>query len=331
MGWKVRISIQYSRRSYLVALIMVGGAVVAFLGFLVWGQAEVTAGVQSPSVPQAPEVASTGMRQYYLTQDIQIDGNEALAACAEGYHMASIWEIVDPSNLRYNVNLGRTQADSGFGAISEFEGWVRTGYNNDISNVAGQGNCAVWSSDSGSAYGTSAYLPAAWTGTVPNLHVWKTNAWSCDTQMPVWCVADEVDSAGTCSLPQPLLTCGQQVSGDTTGRASHIDIYGCVGWDESGPDVLYSLDLPATFAPYTVTATLSDLSVDLDVFILPTDGCYPGECLAYDDLSAHTSGVAGGTYYIAVDGYSGNAGSYTLSVDCGYRKVFAPLVLRDYE
>jgi hypothetical protein len=242
--------------------------------------------------------------------------------------MASIWEILNPSNLRYNVSLGHTQPDSGFGP-TWFEGWVRTGYSRDTGNIAGQGNCAVWSSDSNSAYGTSAYLPNNWKTMMPDLYVWETNAWQCDTRMPVWCVADEADTVGTCSIPQPI-TCGQQVRGDTTGRASHIGDYGCSAWDESGPDVIYSLDLPTTFAPYDVTATLSDLSTDLDVFILPGDGCYQGQCLAYDNLSASATGLSGGTYFIAVDGYSGDVGSYTLSVGCDFWQVFLPVTLRNY-
>jgi hypothetical protein len=162
------------------------------------------------------------------------------------------------------------------------------------------------------------------------MFVWDVGVRACSDTAPVWCVADEVDTVGTCSIPQPLIACGQEVSGDTTGRASHIGGYDCTIWDESGPEVIYSLDLPTAFVPYTITATLSDLSVDLDVFILPSDGCYGGQCLSYDNVSATASGLAGGTYYIAVDGYTGAAGSYTLSVECGYRKVFAPLVLRGY-
>jgi hypothetical protein len=46
--------------------------------------------------------------------------------------MASMWEISDPSNLRYDTQLGVTTADSGFGppagtSFVAFFGWVRTG------------------------------------------------------------------------------------------------------------------------------------------------------------------------------------------------------------
>ena len=45
-----------------------------------------------------------GSREFYLTQLRHLAG-EATTACA-GFHMASMWEILDPSNLRYNTNLG---------------------------------------------------------------------------------------------------------------------------------------------------------------------------------------------------------------------------------
>ena len=68
-------------------------------------------------------------KSYYVTKTSH-DGSEALTACAEGYHMASLWEIFDTSNLRYDTQLGATAQDSGLGppSISGLsEGWIRTG------------------------------------------------------------------------------------------------------------------------------------------------------------------------------------------------------------
>jgi hypothetical protein len=65
-------------------------------------------------------------RAFYLTQT-QHTGGEALTACAAGYHMASLWEIFDPSNLRYESDLGRKNDDSGFGPPTGEVGWIRTG------------------------------------------------------------------------------------------------------------------------------------------------------------------------------------------------------------
>jgi hypothetical protein len=331
---KVSVRVRYGPRSGVMALLTVAVLVTAFLGYLVLRPKGAAAGAQAIEM-QTAQSSYAPLRQYYLTSSYAYNGSQATSACAAGYHMASLWEILDPSNLRYNTSLGDSRADSGMGPPTVSFGWVRTGHNNDTGTTPGQANCNSWSSSSGAHSGTTVRLATDWSdATQQDMFVWDVGVRACSDTAPVWCVADEVDGVGTCSIPQPLVACGQQISGDTTGRASHIEDYGCVGWYESGPEVIYSLDLPTTFAPYTITAALSDLSVDLDVFLLSTDGCYTGNCAGVtsspDGDTATATGVAGGTYYIAVDGYFGAAGSYTLSVDCGYRKVFAPLVLRDY-
>jgi hypothetical protein len=278
------------------------------------------------------------LRQYYLTEADTYTGSQPKTACAAGYHMASLWEILDPSNLRYNINLGYERADIGTGPPTATFGWIRTGYdsNDGSTSAAGQANCSVWSIDSSGKYGTTVRLPSNWKDSnQQDIAVWDAGLRECSETAPAWCVADAVDGLGSCSIPRSI-TCGQQVSGDTTGLANHINTYGCSAWPapESGPEVIYRLDLPTAFAPYDVTATLSDLSEDLDVFILPAGGCYSGECLtsaSYGNFETTVTNVSGGTYYIAVDGYDGDAGSYTLSVDCELRQVYLPLALRNFQ
>jgi hypothetical protein len=46
-------------------------------------------------------------RKFYITQDF-FHATQALTACADGYHMASLWEIFDTTNLRYDTKLGFT-------------------------------------------------------------------------------------------------------------------------------------------------------------------------------------------------------------------------------
>ena len=43
-------------------------------------------------------------KSFYLTKTSH-NGSQVLTACAEGYHMASLWEIFDTSNLRYDTAL----------------------------------------------------------------------------------------------------------------------------------------------------------------------------------------------------------------------------------
>ena len=57
---------------------------------------------------QVASLADKGPRKFYLTQALH-NGAQALSACAQGYHMASLWEIHDTSNLRYDTDLGLTR------------------------------------------------------------------------------------------------------------------------------------------------------------------------------------------------------------------------------
>jgi hypothetical protein len=108
-----------------------------------------------------------------------------------------------------------------------------------------------------------------------------------------------------------------------------------LGWDESGPEVIYALRMPGGL--HDVTATLSDLDpgVDLDLFILGNEVCENGICLqdeSYGNNSATASYVMPGTYYIAVDGYGGDEGTYTLTITCTEvgERIYLPLALGGY-
>jgi hypothetical protein len=125
------------------------------------------------------------MRQYYLTRSTQ-DGASALSACASGYHMASLWEILDPSHLKYNTTLGQTDGDSGQGPTT-WPGWVRTGAIVGVGALPGEGNCQAWTEDAAGANGTLAGL--SWGQ--QDVHVWHPFTLPCNLLRPVWCVQDE--------------------------------------------------------------------------------------------------------------------------------------------
>jgi hypothetical protein len=139
-----------------------------------------------------PIVAQLQPRRFYLTQTTH-NGSQALTACASGYHMASLWEIFDTSNLRYNTVLGVTQDDSGFGPPSGFLGWMRTGRFASAVNSAGGANCDAWTSADAEDFGTAAGLNPDWTGDInpgKSIHPWIAFAVFCDITRPVWCVQD---------------------------------------------------------------------------------------------------------------------------------------------
>jgi hypothetical protein len=150
-----------------------------------------TASYVRASTPASPAAlnATSGVRQYYLSRSY-VPANEALSACAEGYHFASIWEIADPSALEYNTALGLPSPDSGQGPPTAIKllgspfvthGWIRTGYASSISGIAGWANCGEWSSDDSSDWGTVANLPTDWTGGEQDIGVWNTEVRTCDT------------------------------------------------------------------------------------------------------------------------------------------------------
>jgi hypothetical protein len=202
MSRRVRFRIRYGRRSGLGGLLALTLLVAAFLGYLAWNQHEAAA--SGPQVPldyaqNRPLAASTGLRGYYLTPGTYngadadgTDGNGA-GVCAEGYHFASLWEIMDPSSLKYDTELGRTQDDSGQGPPTLSYGWVRTGYGDSILSTPGRGNCNAWSSSDGGDYGTTTYLPSDWTAG-QDIHVWEVYAPRCNVNRYVWCVADNVST-----------------------------------------------------------------------------------------------------------------------------------------
>ncbi len=134
------------------------------------------------------------LRKYYVTQTLH-SGSEALTACATGYHMASVWEIFDMSNLKYETQLGLTRPDSGFGPPTLGIGWIRTGGEPGASEV-GTANCVAWTDNTHDRTGTRLFLPRVWVvsnpqlGDVTAISPWVADESPCDQQAHVWCVQD---------------------------------------------------------------------------------------------------------------------------------------------
>jgi len=113
------------------------------------------------SLSAAPPAKSTASARLYFLTPSTFAGNGAPNQCATGYHMASFAELSDLSSLTYNSTLGRTAADDGAGppegvtAEATAVGWVRSGHADKAINEAGA-NCHLWTSSSGSDYGSIA-------------------------------------------------------------------------------------------------------------------------------------------------------------------------------
>jgi hypothetical protein len=144
------------------------------------------------AVPAGPVAASSGSsRRFYVTNSYRY-GNQALTACTAGFHMASLWEILDVSNLRYAGDLpgAAIRDDSGSGPPSGMVGWVRTGYDSSGSTTVGTGNCENWGTASSLSHGTAARLTNTWETPPDPVGLWSLEQFGCDINVRVWCVED---------------------------------------------------------------------------------------------------------------------------------------------
>ena len=155
--------------------------------------AVVTGGVAPHLVAgQAPRpvAGAPAPRHFYLTPARQ-SGGAALTACARGFHMASVWEIIDPSNLKYDTTKGFSQDDSGSGPPTLAGGWVRTGGEANETGVPGTSNCNAWTSNNPFGEGTVMALPPIWTATdLSVINPWFAGGEICAEPTRVWCVQD---------------------------------------------------------------------------------------------------------------------------------------------
>jgi hypothetical protein len=135
------------------------------------------------------------------------------------------------------------------------------------------------------------------------------------------CGANQECVDGTC-IDLPTLSCvdatpitcaGGAVTGTTVGGSEAVERYSCTNWTESGPEVVYVFTAPAD-GSYTFQLSVDEL-IDLDLFVLGAD-CDPTTCLAHGDTAATFTATAGTTYYIVVDGYGGDEGSFVLTPVC---------------
>ncbi len=155
------------------------------------GPEAVGTGSSSPQEDERLTAGGYGVRHVYVTE-YNFFPDQALVACGPGYHMASLWEILDTSNWVYDYDhpAAHVQPDSGHGPPSQWYGWIRTGYYASGDNTAGTGNCLAWTSRSISDYGTLVRLTREWETAPGEIMTWQADAFYCDVVAPVWCVKD---------------------------------------------------------------------------------------------------------------------------------------------
>ena len=140
------------------------------------------------------------------------------------------------------------------------------------------------------------------------------------------------------------VSCGESHSwnnGDA-GSTDQIESYSCWPyWEEAGPEYTYTF-VPDVSGQVTVLLDYDWWEYDLDIFVVDDveGSCSAGNCITYGDDTATFDAEAGHTYYLVVDGYSGDpdfgdVGDYTITVNCSAgptldHQTFLPLVLRGY-
>jgi hypothetical protein len=142
--------------------------------------------------------AGSRLRRYYLSAT-RGSGGGARSQCAPGFHMASLFELTEPSHLSYDGQNGYSrgpQADEGGGPPTLVDGWIRSGYDgNPAMSSAGEANCNAWTSSSGSSNGSLAHLNANWQFSSPDpagtaTWPWQTSTAGCGGTQYVWCIED---------------------------------------------------------------------------------------------------------------------------------------------
>lgn len=127
------------------------------------------------------------------------------------------------------------------------------------------------------------------------------------------CAFSDICVWWTCQPNKGAVSCGDTKSSTTVGLTNVNSVYSCAPTtDESGPEAIYQFTAPFTG---TATAQLVSSATDLDVLVLK-GVCKANTCVKFGDKQATFTMTQGETYYLAVDGWSGNKGSYTLALTC---------------
>lgn len=165
------------------AFLRMSGAIAAAAGLLIAGS------LLTLSSSAAGPKHKDSRRAFYLSQN-GVPADQALTACVPGFHMASLYEILDPSSLRYDASLGLSFEDTGAGP-TRGPGWIRTGtigWSTAIS-VPGDANCNAWQSTSPDINGSTVGL-GTWDHAATSISPWSALVVACHSIVRVWCVQD---------------------------------------------------------------------------------------------------------------------------------------------
>lgn len=174
-------------------LVVFIGLLVSVILWSIFGLGYREAAANAPTAQQSVSAGQDLSRKYYITSE-EFISPQALSICEQGYHFASLWEVLDTSNLAYAHDLGAAykSGDLGGGPPTGMLGWIRTGYESEgDSGIPGRDNCNSWSTQDFSYNGSAAKLRSNWTAAAGNyFHGWEVTALDCSQKQGVWCVED---------------------------------------------------------------------------------------------------------------------------------------------
>jgi len=129
------------------------------------------------------------------------------------------------------------------------------------------------------------------------------------------CPEDCGECGGSCEAAWSL-ACGTSDEWGLTeeGTTDAVSSYSCNQFNYDGPE--YTYEFKAT-CDGLATVSLGDETSATDVMVLEGGAdCDPSQCIAYGFTTAIFDVVAGGNYFIVVDGYQGADGDYSIHLNC---------------
>jgi hypothetical protein len=160
-------------------------------------------GIQFPD--GSLQTSADTRRAFYLSDSSFWVGNNVHVACDDGFHFASLWEILDPTELRYVKDeelsegfFAARNPDSGDGPPAGLEGWIRTGATPAGGSTTddGEANCDAYTTNLSIRAGTTVQLNSCWdssgycTRDIAEVGWWKPLLAACHQGRRVWCVQD---------------------------------------------------------------------------------------------------------------------------------------------
>ncbi len=140
-------------------------------------------------VVSLPHTASA-QKKYYLTSKTY-PANQVLKACASGYHMASVLELINPERLIYNYSVLYALyqgGDQGHGPPINVSGWVRSSNIPSLINASCEAGGLPWTDTSQSNNGAIATSTVFWDINDVATHAMAITNDFCDALRNVWCI-----------------------------------------------------------------------------------------------------------------------------------------------